>query len=161
MIMQGRNQLLARNPDFFRPGAPLDVTTSIDSLDPDSPLLPVLLTSQHGPWVKYHSIAGELPHKGITGWLAGGEGDGIVTLESARLDDAESQIVVPADHTSVHRHPQSILEVRRILLEHVAQLRAFPFGGEVMQVSAPTESNEPTSLPTTRTAELPVPIEMR
>jgi len=144
MILQGRNQLLARNPDFFRPGAPLDVTTSIDSLDPDSPLLPVLLTAQHGPWVKFHNIAGELPHKGLAGWLAGGDGDGIVTLDSARLDDAASQIVVPADHSGVHRHPQSILEVRRILLEHVAQLRTFPFGGNVIQVSTPAGPTQPT-----------------
>jgi hypothetical protein len=137
MIMQGRNQLLARNPNFFRPGAPLDVTTSIDSLAPESPLLPVLLAAQHGPWVKYHNIVGEKPERGLDSWLSGGDGDGVVTLASARLDDAESQIVVPADHSHVHRHSQSILEVRRILLEHVAELRSFPYGGGVMQVSTP------------------------
>ena len=137
MIMQGRNQLLARNPNFFRPGAPLDVTTSIDSLAPESPLLPVLLAAQHGPWVKFHNIVGEKPERGLDSWLSGGDGDGVVTLASARLDDAESQIVVPADHSHVHRHSQSILEVRRILLEHVAELRSFPYGGGVMQVSTP------------------------
>jgi pimeloyl-ACP methyl ester carboxylesterase len=136
-IMQGRNQLLARNPNFFRPGAPLDVTTSIDSLSPSSPLLPVLLAAQHGPWVKYHNIVGEKPERGIDSWLAGGAGDGVVKLASARLDNAQSQIVVPADHSHVHRHPQSILEVRRILLEHVAELRTFPYGAGVMQASAP------------------------
>jgi hypothetical protein len=157
MILQGRNQLLARNPDFFRPGAPLDVTTSIDSLDPESPLLPVLLAAQHGPWVKFHNIAGEMPHKGIAGWLAGGDGDGIVTLDSARLDNAESQIVVPADHSKVHRHPQSILEVRRILLEHIAQLRTFPFGEEVIQVSTPGVPSGPPSLPNVGTSEVFAP----
>jgi len=161
MILQGQNQLIARNPDFFRPGAPLDVATSIDSLDPDSPLLPVLLAAQHGPWVKYHSIAGEIPHKGIVGWLAGGDGDGVVTLESAWLDNAESQIVVPADHSGVHRHPQSIMEVRRILLEHVAQLRTFPFGEDVMQVSTPADHTAPTPLPAVRTAGEPAPAMMR
>lgn len=161
MILVGRNQLIARNPDFFRPGAPLDVTTSIDSLDPESPLLPVLLTAQHAPWVQYHNIVGELPHKGIAGWLAGGDGDGVVTLESARLDNAASQIVVPADHSSIHRHPQSILEVRRILLEHVAQLRTFPYGGGVMQVSTPPGPMTPTSLPEVETAAEPAPALMR
>ena len=161
MILLGRNQLIARNPGFFRPGAPLDVTTSIDSLDPESPLLPVLLAAQHGPWVKYHNIAGEMPHKGIAGWLAGGDGDGIVTLESARLDNAASQIVVPADHSGVHRHPQSIMEVRRILLEHVTQLRTFPFGEDVMQVSTPADHTVPTPLPAVRTAGEPAPAMMR
>jgi hypothetical protein len=36
------------------------------------------------------------------------------------LQDAASEIVVPADHLTVHQHPLAILEVRRILLEHAA-----------------------------------------
>jgi hypothetical protein len=47
------------------------------------------------------------------------EGDGIVAATSAHLDDVESEIVVEADHLTVHRHPLAILEVRRILLEHL------------------------------------------
>ena len=39
-----------------------------------------------------------------------------------------SQIIVPADHVSIHRHPQSILEVRRVLLEQLAELENFPAG---------------------------------
>jgi hypothetical protein len=52
-----------------------------------------------------------------------------VSLASARLDGSpqlRSQIVVPADHVSLHRHPQSILEVRRVLLEQLAELENFP-----------------------------------
>jgi len=33
---------------------------------------------------------------------------------------------VPSDHVNVHRHPQSILEVRRVLLEQLAELENFP-----------------------------------
>ncbi len=137
MIMQGRHEILASNPGFFRPGAPLDIRTSIDSLAPESPLLPVLLTAQRGPWVRFHNIVGEVPKSGITGWLVGGTGDGVVSLASAKLDDVQSQIVVPADHISVHRHPQSILEVRRVLIQHLEELRTFPYGGEVKPVSTP------------------------
>lgn len=136
-IMQGRNQLIARNPGFFRPNAPLDVSTSIDSLDPDSPLLPVLLAAQQAPWVKYHNIVGEKPKNVFTNLLSGGAGDGVVTLDSAKLDDVQSQIVVAADHSQVHRHPQSVLEVRRILLQHVSELRTFPYGDGVIQVASP------------------------
>jgi len=125
-IMKGRHQLLARNPGFFRPNAPLDVTTSIDSLDPASPLLPVLLTAQHGSWVKYHNVVGDSPQEGFASWFDDSDGDGVVSLDSARLDDVESQITVPAEHSGVHRHPQSILEVRRILMQNIDDLRQFP-----------------------------------
>jgi len=123
-ILQGRNQLVSRNPDYFRPDAPLNINTSIDSLAPDSPLLPVLLSAQHASWVQYHNVMGEVPNKGFTSWIVDGEGDGVVTLENARLDNVSSQIIVPADHVSVHRHPQSIMEVRRILLQHVSELKS-------------------------------------
>jgi hypothetical protein len=47
--------------------------------------------------------------------------DGVVPYASAHLDDVESELVVPADHYRVHHHPLAILEVRRILLEHVRE----------------------------------------
>jgi triacylglycerol esterase/lipase EstA (alpha/beta hydrolase family) len=140
-MLLGRNQLIARNPDFFRPGAPLDISTSIDSLSPKSPLLPVLLEADAGPWVRYHNIIGRAPDRGVKNklsqWIAG-EGDGVVSLASARLEEAESEVVVPTDHVSVHRHPQSILEVRRILRQHLEDLRAGPAGG-VRHAARPAE----------------------
>jgi hypothetical protein len=33
-------------------------------------------------------------------------------------------VIVPADHMNVHRHPLAVLEVRRILLEHLHDLQA-------------------------------------
>jgi pimeloyl-ACP methyl ester carboxylesterase len=137
-FLQGRSQLEARNPSYFRATAPLNITNSIDSLSPKSPILPVLLAAPTGPWVKYHNIVGQAPHEGFTNtvsmWLSG-EGDGVVSLASAQLDNASSQIVVPADHMSVHRHPQSILEVRRILMQHIAELQGGHDGGNVNYAS--------------------------
>jgi hypothetical protein len=127
-MLEGRNQLIARNREFFRPHAPLDIKTSIDSLDPDSPVLPVLLTAAPGPWVAYHNVVGRDPDPGWGEYLVG-DGDGVVSLDSARLDQMRqlrSQIIVPADHISVHRHPQSILEVRRVLFEQLSELENFP-----------------------------------
>jgi hypothetical protein len=49
-----------------------------------------------------------------------------VSYESAHADDVESELVVPADHTSVHSHPLAVLEVRRILLDHLTDLRQVP-----------------------------------
>ena len=154
MIMQGRHQLIARNPGYFRPNAPLDIRTSIDSLAPESPLLPVLLAAERGPWVRYHNVVGEAPSSSFASWLDDGEGDGVVSLASAQLDDVESQIVVPADHSRVHRHPQCILEVRRILIQHLAELRTFPYGGGVQQAAAAEGSI--TGAP----AEQDAPVEM-
>jgi hypothetical protein len=150
-MMHGRNQLVSRNPDYFRPGAPLEITNSIDSLSPKSTVLPVLLEAPVGPWVKHHNIIGQAPRKGFTNkasmWLAG-EGDGVVSLQSARLDNAASQLVVQADHQHVHRIPQTILEVRRILIEHINELQAFPYGGAPkVEFASSQGAADPTSPP--------------
>jgi hypothetical protein len=141
-MLQGHNQLVAYNRGYFRRNAPLDIKTSIDSLSPDSPLLPTLLTASPGRWVGYHNVVGHDPDAGWRRYLVG-EGDGVVSLASARLDDLpqlKSQIIVPADHSGVHRHPQSILEVRRVLFEQLAELHNFPNGDA--QVAGATLSNE-------------------
>jgi hypothetical protein len=38
----------------------------------------------------------------------------------------DSEIVVPAPHWRVHQHPRSVLEVQRILLEHLREVRGLP-----------------------------------
>jgi hypothetical protein len=50
-----------------------------------------------------------------------GESDGVVTVDSARLPNAASELIVEADHINVHRHPRAVLEVQRVLLEHLDQ----------------------------------------
>ncbi len=127
-MLKGRQQLLATNKGFFRPGSPIEITTSIDSLAPDSPVLPVLLTAQPGPWISYYNVVGREPDLGWRRWFVD-DGDGVVSLASARLDgmpQLREQIVVPSDHVNVHRHPQSILEVRKVLMEQLAELENFP-----------------------------------
>lgn len=127
-MLDTQNHLLAQNRGYFRPNAPVDIHTSIDSLSPDSPLLPTLLSAQPGPWVTYHNVVGHDPNPGWRKYIVG-DGDGVVALTSARLDNSpqvESQIVVSADHMNVHRHPQSVLEVRRILFDQLLELHDFP-----------------------------------
>lgn len=146
-LIKGREQLLAQNRGYFRSNSALDIRTSIDSLAPDSPLLPVLLAAKPGPWVTYHNIVGRQPDSWLSRVLDE-EGDGVVSLASARLDDMPqlaSQIVVPSDHVSVHRHPQSVLEVRRILLEQLHELENLPYGVRdgVQLVERPHRSKTP------------------
>ncbi len=138
-LVQGRQELLARNLDYFRPHSPLRMATSIDSLDPDSELLTQLLDAEPAPWVHYHNVVGKQNRDGFAAYFST-EGDGVVSLESASLEGLprlESQIFVTADHMSVHRHPQSVLEVRRILQKQLTELRDFPnVTREAMMVGA-------------------------
>ncbi|MEX0642398.1 MAG: alpha/beta fold hydrolase [Pirellulales bacterium] len=149
-MLKGRNELIARNRGFFRPGAPLDISTSIDSLSPGSPVLSTLLTAAPGPWVSYHNVVGREPDPSWWRQRLIGDGDGVVSLASARLDDmsqVRSQKIVPADHVSMHRHPQSILEVRRVLFEQLAELENFPngFDAQVANAGVTTQSETANS----------------
>jgi len=126
IVLNDRQQLRKDNPDIFRkPANLIDVETSLDSLAPDSPILPVMLKAHRAPWVKYHNIVGRIPEKGLIGRVVGGS-DGVVSFTSAHLDDVNSEIVVNADHLEINRHPLSVLEVHRILLEHLAEIDSRP-----------------------------------
>lgn len=122
-LVNGSQTLYRDNPGLFRDSELLTISTSIDSLAPDSPVLPTMLRVPRSPRTSYHNIVGLVPKKGLFGRIAAG-GDGIVEFDSAHLDNVASEISVPADHVKVHQHSLSILEVRRILLEHQGQALA-------------------------------------
>jgi hypothetical protein len=89
-----------------------------------------MLEVEPNPSVRYHNIVGKVDRKGLTGAIVrsinDGDSDGIVAVSSAHLDNVDSEIVVNADHSKVHAHPLTVLEVRRILLEHLGQLPGPP-----------------------------------
>ena len=58
---------------------------------------------------------------GVPHALEGHPSDGVVPYSSAHIDGTDSELVVPADHFHVHHHPLAILEVRRILLDHLRE----------------------------------------
>jgi pimeloyl-ACP methyl ester carboxylesterase len=126
MLTMSKKQVVRDNPDLFRDTELLSINTSIDSLSPESPFLPAMLKAQRAPWVTYHNVVGRSEDKSLLGRLGmkvAGEGDGVVSLASAQMEDVESELVVEADHVHVHQHPRSVLEVRRILLEHLDEIR--------------------------------------
>jgi hypothetical protein len=97
--------------------------TSVDLLAPGSPALESLYAKPRPADVHYHSVIGAAPpgttlleRLALFGHPEGG--DGVVSYASAHFDGAESELIVPADHFHVHQHPLTVLEVRRILLEH-------------------------------------------
>jgi pimeloyl-ACP methyl ester carboxylesterase len=142
MMTQTKAKVLRDNPDFFRNTDLFTVNTSIDSLSPDSPLLPVMLASEKPPWVSYHNIVGVVSERDLLGRITE-KGDGAVTYESAHLDDVQSEIVVEADHVHVHQHPRAILEVRRILLEHSEAMFAEMSGPTAIPAGYPARSELP------------------
>ena len=142
MVVNDRQQLHKDNPDIFRKPSILDVETSIDSLASDSPILPVMLEAQRGPWVKYHNIVGRIPDKGLIGKVVGGS-DGAVSFDSAHLEHVDSEIVVNADHLAINRHPLTVLEVHRILLEHLTDINApTQSSGSPLPLRPPTAREE-------------------
>ena len=124
LLVRSRDQILRDNSDFFQDERLLTIDTSIESLAPDSPVMPVMLTARAAPGVKYHNIVGVVSGHGVIGSVATKCGDGIVSFSSAHLDGVTSEETVDADHVHLHRHPRSILEVRRILIEHLNELKS-------------------------------------
>jgi hypothetical protein len=122
MVTTGQ-KLVMQNPGVFQNSDLLTNSTSIDSLSPDSPVFPTMLRAPRAPWVSYHNIVGLTPTKSLF-TKEKLTGDGFVEYTSAHMDDAVSEITVDSEHQLIHRHPQAILEVRRILLEHLQSVEA-------------------------------------
>ena len=97
------------------------VPTSVEELAPNSLALRILAARPAPPGVHYHSIIGVKPKGGPSSRRAE-PGDGVVAYTSAHLDGVESELVVPANHFTVHQNQQTFQEIRRILLEHLADL---------------------------------------
>jgi pimeloyl-ACP methyl ester carboxylesterase len=134
-----RDSVIAKNKEIIRDDRLLKIKTSVDSLAPDSPFFPVMLAGYRAPWVRYHNIVGVLPKEGWTGYFANG-GDGVVAYTSAKMDDVVSEIAVPAPHSEIHAHPRAILEVRRILLEHLHDVYSRGEIAPVRTASVPWEN---------------------
>jgi pimeloyl-ACP methyl ester carboxylesterase len=122
MVVDTKKQLARDNADLLKPSQLMTIETGVDSLIPDSPFLPLMLESPPAAWVNYNNIIGVVDESDVLGRISGEEGDGVVSLTSARLPDVDSEITVPAGHTSIHRHPKAIREVTRILCQHLRQM---------------------------------------
>lgn len=116
-------RLVRQNPKLFRDTHLLTEANAIDSLAPESPIFPVLLRAKRSPEVKYHNIVGVLSDPPLYSGRRH-KGDSIVEYASAQMNDVESELIVDADHTSIHMTGQAIFEVRRILLEHLSEIDA-------------------------------------
>jgi pimeloyl-ACP methyl ester carboxylesterase len=87
--------------------------TSIDNMSPGHPFLRALNDLPIDPSITAHSIIAVIGEGPITG-----KTDGVVAYESAHIDGVASEKVVRSGH-STQSHPETIMEMRRILREHI------------------------------------------
>ena len=155
-VLSWRYEIVRKNRAAIRAPEVFEKATSIDSLEPDSVFFPVLATTDPAPWVRQHNIVGVIEGRSMLKWFHDEPSDGVVDYTSAHLDNAVSELVVDADHSNVQRHPRAILEVRRILLEHLAEVgaRRFP----VRPAGAAHEAHQTATIPSAGASSFqPVP----
>ncbi len=113
-------------PDLIGKAKSEAVPISLDLLAPGAPALELLAARPKPEGVHFHSIVGLAPStkmiylERLVAGTRREKGDGVVPYTSAHLADVDSEVIVPAEHTQLHRHPLAVQEVRRILLEHLA-----------------------------------------
>jgi pimeloyl-ACP methyl ester carboxylesterase len=103
----------AANPGAFKPAyAELGSgkLNSVSALSPRQPTLRILADLPYAQTVKKHSIIG---NRGKSGPLMNSS-DGVVPYTSSHLNEAASELVVPAGHGVFH-HPAAIVEIKRLL----------------------------------------------
>jgi len=141
-LMETTKVLMATNPADWGTLTPGRLPTSVDLLSPGSPALELIVASPRPADVPFHSIIGRaLPRtvlRELTRPILGNEiTDGVVPYASSHLDEAESEIMLPADHVSIHHHPLAVREVRRILREHLQAVDAPPHGDAAEYTASP------------------------
>lgn len=93
--------------------------TSLDSMKTSNPMLRLLAAAPIAPGVQMHSI---IPIGDADPEHPERAADGVVEYESAHIDGVASELVIPGGHSCQSSTP-AILEVWRILHEHLAQQR--------------------------------------
>jgi pimeloyl-ACP methyl ester carboxylesterase len=106
------SDLVAEDPELSLRKVP----TSIDNMTPGNPFLETLAGIPVAPGITAHSI---IPVKGRGPYQEGN--DGVVEYKSAHHPGVASELVVQPSSHSTQSHPETIEEIRRILLLHAVQ----------------------------------------
>jgi pimeloyl-ACP methyl ester carboxylesterase len=138
-------QLVKANPRTFDTRSFRRFPTSIETLEIDSKMLLALLRMKPGSGVVYHSIIGSIRPTGVAEST-----DGVVRYTSSHVDERSasfarvaSERVVRSGH-GVQEAPEAIIEVRRILREHLGMPQPGP-GPGVQEARRPAD-DEPVRL---------------
>jgi pimeloyl-ACP methyl ester carboxylesterase len=114
-LTQAMAQLVTRNQDKVLMRNMVRLPTSLDNMTPGNPFIKTLVEIPIAPRIPAHSIVAVQG----TGPIEKGS-DGVVRYESAHIPGVESELVVRSSH-SAQGQPQTIEEIRRILLEHLGE----------------------------------------
>jgi hypothetical protein len=141
MLMRNQDKLLTRG-----------FGTSVMNMTPGNPAIKALAALPIVPGVKAHSI---IP---VTDMDAPRDeaDDGVVEYTSAHIEGVESEYVVLSGH-SCQDNPHTINEVRRILLQHIAEYDAARGGGPVAAPAAAQQADHGSEPPTTEQIAPPSP----
>jgi hypothetical protein len=112
-LVQPMENLLRLNPGAWIAGTFRGLPTAVDNMSPSHHFIRTLSESPIAPGVTVHSIIA-VEGSGDLSKLS----DGVVRYESAHLEGVASEKVVQSEH-SMQAQPETILEVRRILREHL------------------------------------------
>lgn len=114
---EAHRRLILDNPAVFSDEFSDRVPTSVDLLEPKSPLLQAMDQLPLEPGVKFHSIIGH------GRWMLGnGDSDGVVPVTSAIQGGAVSEKRVSGKHADLTSDPETIEELLRILQVHWAEV---------------------------------------
>ena len=86
--------------------------TGVDTLSPDSRFVNAINTIPITPGIPYNTIIGDRGRGDSPN-----SSDGVVSYWSSHMDGAQSEHIVPSDH-SAHQNPQAIAAVAKILKTH-------------------------------------------
>ena len=114
-LLRAGGDIFTDNPDAARFDPERVRVGSIYGMTPGSPLITGLSDIPVAPGIPAHSIVavrGDGPVEDGS--------DGVVRYESAHIEGVESELIVRSGH-SVQANPQTVLELRRILLLHAEE----------------------------------------
>jgi pimeloyl-ACP methyl ester carboxylesterase len=114
-LLRAGGDIFTNNPDAARFDPERTRVGSIYGMTPGSPLITGLSDIPVAPGIPAHSIIAVRDD----GPIEDGS-DGVVRYQSAHIEGVESELIVRSGH-SVQSHPQTVLELRRILLLHAEQ----------------------------------------
>ena len=125
-VEQRHAQLIRDNPGVFSEEFTRRFPTSIDLLEPSSPLLNAAARLPYRPGVALHTVVGEGRYT-----VGSGPSDGIVPVTSARLNGSMSEKFVDSKHSNLPRNSEVIAEVIRLLVEHARVVDASAASGVI------------------------------
>lgn len=136
-LTTGLTEVLQGNVDALRVNRGVQGFSSVWGMTPSNPMLQTFAAIPISPNVAVNSIIAVQGN----GPIETGD-DGVVTYKSAHIDGVQSELVVRSGH-SVQSNPQTVAEVRRILLLHLAKTCPHGCGPASAPGGSPTVFSDP------------------